>query len=98
MSATPPANWTVTFDPVSTDSIAPDQSVTIKATITPTGNSIAGDYTIPFRMKADQTSASASADIRFTVETSILGAILGAMLIIAAIGGLYWVFRRYGRR
>jgi uncharacterized membrane protein len=98
MSATPPSNWKVDFDPVTTDSIAPDQSVTVTAKITPSGNAIAGDYNITFRVKADQTSASDSADVRFTVETSILGTILGAILIVAAIGGLYWVFRRYGRR
>ena len=36
--------------------------------------------------------------IRFTVEAGILGAVIGGVLIIAAFGGLWWVFRRYGRR
>ncbi len=35
---------------------------------------------------------------RFTVETSLFGAVIGVVLIIVAIGGLLWVFRRYGRR
>jgi uncharacterized membrane protein len=96
MSATPPQDWTVKFDPTTIDSIAPDQSVTVKAQITPSGNAIAGDYSISFRAAA--TEANDSADVRFTVETSILGAIIGAALIVAAVGGLYWVFRRYGRR
>jgi uncharacterized membrane protein len=96
MSATPPSNWTVTFDPATTDSVAPGQPVQVKASITPSGNAIAGDYNISF--KANAAEASATADVRFTVETSILGAVIGAALIVAAIGGLYWVFRRYGRR
>jgi len=96
MSATPPQDWTVKFDPTTTDSIAPGDSVTIKAQITPSGSAIAGDYSISFRAAA--TEANDTADVRFTVETSILGAIIGAALIIAAVGGLYWVFRRYGRR
>lgn len=96
MSATPPANWTVDFDPKTVDSIDAGQSVTVKAKITPSGNAIAGDYNIAF--KATAKEASNDADVRFTVETSILGAILGAAVIVAALGGLYWVFRRYGRR
>ena len=96
MSATPPGDWTVKFDPPTIDSVAPNQQVTVKAQITPSGNAIAGDYSISF--KANATEANDSADVRFTVETSILGAIIGAGLIVAAIGGLYWVFRRYGRR
>ena len=96
MSGTPPSGWTVKFDPTSTDSLAPDQSVTVKAEITPSGDAIAGDYSIPF--KATAKEANVSDDVRFTVETSILGAIIGAALIVAAIAGLYWVFRRYGRR
>jgi uncharacterized repeat protein (TIGR01451 family) len=96
MSGTPPSGWTVKFDPTSTDSLAPDQSVTVKAQITPSGDAIAGDYNISF--KATAKEANVSSDVRFTVETSILGAIIGAALIVAAVGGLYWVFRRYGRR
>ena len=96
LSATPPNNWTVKFDPESTDSLAPDQSVTVKAQITPSADAIAGDYNLSFRATAAE--ANDSADVRFTVETSILGAVIGAALIVAAVGGLYWVFRRYGRR
>ena len=46
------------------------------------------------RVEADDDSA----EIRYTVEASPIGAVLGAALIVAAVGGLYWVFRRYGRR
>ena len=37
-------------------------------------------------------------EIRFTVEASIVGAIIGGALIVAFVVGLLWVFRRYGRR
>jgi len=60
-------------------------------------NAIAGDYDLSFKANATE-AANDSADVRFTVETSILGAVIGAALIVAAVGGLYWVFRRYGRR
>jgi uncharacterized membrane protein len=96
MSATPATGWTVKFDPESTDSLAPGQNVIVKAQITPSGDAIAGDYNIDFKATAKEANVSDS--VRFTVETSILGAVIGAAVIVAAVAGLYWVFRRYGRR
>jgi uncharacterized membrane protein len=97
MTATPPGKWTVTFDPETTATLAAGDRLTVTAHITPTGDAIAGDYTIGFRA-ASEESDDDSTDIRFTVEASILGALIGVALIAAALGGLYWVFRRYGRR
>lgn len=97
MTATQPKDWKVEFDPANVETLAPGDQTTITAHITPTGNAIAGDYNIDFRA-ASEESDDDSATIRFTVEASILGAIIGIALIVAAIGGLYWVFRRYGRR
>src|SRR5262249_59018000 len=79
MSASPPNNWTVTFDPATTDSLAPNDSATIKAKITPSGNAISGDYNITFKATAKEANVTES--FRFTVETSILGAIIGSGLI-----------------
>lgn len=97
MTATPPGKWKVTFDPETTPTLAAGDRLTVTAHITPTGDAIAGDYTIGFRASSKESDDD-SADIRFTVEASILGALIGVALIAAAIGGLYWVFRRYGRR
>jgi uncharacterized membrane protein len=96
MSATKPTNWNVTFDQETIESIGAGDSVDVKATITPTGDAIAGDYSLTVNAKGAE--ASTDADVRFTVETSIFGAIIGGILILAAVGGLYWVFQRYGRR
>ena len=97
MTATPPGEWTVEFEPEATETLEAGASVDVIAHITPTGDAIAGDYTIDFRAASEESDDDA-AEVRFTVEASILGAIIGAGLIAAAIGGLYWVFRRYGRR
>lgn len=96
LSATQPTNWKVDFDPVKIPSIEPAQTITVTAKVTPSGAAIAGDYSVTFRAGGDQ--ANDSAEIRFTVETSLFGAIIGGLLIIGALGGLWWVFRRYGRR
>ena len=97
VTASAPTDWKVTFDQSTVPSIAANQTVTVTATITPSGDAIAGDYQITFSASDDQQS-SASTDIRFTVETSLIWAIIGGGLIILVFVGLWWVFRRYGRR
>ena len=98
LSVTPPTNWTVTFDKEDgkVGEIAPNSEVTVIAKITPAGAAISGDYSLTFNARAKEANASAA--IRFTVEASLLGAVFGGVLIIAAIGGLFWVFQKYGRR
>lgn len=97
LSATPPTNWKVTFDQPTVASIAADQTVTVTATIVPSADAIAGDYQVTFNASSDQQT-SGSTDIRFTVETSLQWAIVGAGLIVIVFVGLWWVFKRYGRR
>jgi uncharacterized repeat protein (TIGR01451 family) len=96
LSDTVPTNWKVAFTPDTIDSITPDAPATVTAKITPSGDAIAGDYSLTFNARGAE--ANDSTDIRFTVETSLLGALIGGVLILAAVGGLLWVFRRYGRR
>lgn len=97
MSASLPANWTIDWGEQETvASVPPDQAITVTARITPSGDAIAGDYLLTIRGTGDQTTDST--EIRFTVNASILGAVVGIILIAAAFGGLWWVFRRYGRR
>lgn len=96
LTATKPTNWQVTFAPETIESIAAGSTAEVKVTFTPAGEAIAGDYSLTIDARGAEASADTS--VRFTVETSILGAIIGGALILAAIGGLYWVFRRYGRR
>jgi uncharacterized membrane protein len=97
LTSTPPSKWKVTFDKPSV-SIAPGSNATITATIVPAGDAVAGDYVVSFSAAADQSGATGTADLRFTVETSALWAIVGLAIIAIAIGSLGWVFRRYGRR
>lgn len=96
LSASAPSGWEVTFDPPTVDSVAANDAATVIAHIKPSGDAIAGDYVVTISAKNDQ--ANQSADIRITVETSPLWGVVGIALILAAVGGLYWVFQRYGRR
>lgn len=99
LEGTPPTGWKVTVDPADgVATIAPKQTATINATITPSGDVVAGDYLVTFKSTATEDTNGADAQIRFTVETSPIWAIVGIVLILLILGGLYYVFRTYGRR
>jgi uncharacterized membrane protein len=98
LTATPPTGWDVTFDPASVTSIDPQQTGTVTATITPSSEAVAGDYVVSFSAGAAEGGADASAQIRFTVETSPIWALVGIGIIVLILGGLFYVFRTYGRR
>ncbi len=104
VSSTPPNGWKVTFTPSDTiEQIAPGQDGQVTALITPSGDAVAGDYVVAFSASAtseDSTgsAATASEDIRVTVETSLVWGLVGLLLIAAVLAGLFWVFRTYGRR
>lgn len=98
LTAAPPTNWDVTMEPPTVASIEPGATETITATITPSGEAVAGDYVISFEAGAAEEGAGESSQIRFTVETSPLWALVGLGLIALIVAGLFYVFRTYGRR
>ncbi len=97
LTGTGPGKWDVTFDTPTVATIAAGQSVTVTAQIKPSGDAIAGDYTVTLSAKGDST-ASDSLQIRYTVETSVLWGVVGVALIVVVGAGVWWVFQRYGRR
>jgi uncharacterized membrane protein len=99
LSATAPEGWEVTFDPATIASLeagAPAPT-TVNAQVKPSGDAIAGDYTITVTATGDQSTRD-TMEIRYTVETNLLWGVIGVALIVAVAGGLWWVFQRYGRR
>ena len=97
MTSTAPSDWTVKFDKETLDPIAPGDTATVTAAITPSGNAVTGDYNLTITAGNDQVS-NQSLTYRFTVETSPIWAIVSLLIIVAIIGGLAWIFRTYGRR
>ena len=91
-----PTGWTVTFDPATVDSIVAGGEALTQASIVPNPDAIAGDYLITFRATNEQITSTT--EIRVTIETSPLWLIVGLALIAAVLGGLWWVFQRFGRR
>ncbi len=96
VAGTGPTNWDIAFDLETVASIGVGQTGTVVATITPTSDAVAGDYVVTIRGTTEETSGNVQ--IRVRVETSGFWWIVGVGLILATFGGLYWVFRTYGRR
>ena len=95
-TASAPTGWTVEFDQESVPTIAPGDSATVTAKITPTGDAITGDYNVT--MTATAAEASGNVTIRVKVDTPAFWWIAGLALIAVVFVGLWWVFRTYGRR
>lgn len=95
LSASTPTGWNVEFEPAAV-TVPAGGEVQVTAHMTPSGNAIAGDYVATFNARSDL--ASAEADMRITIETSLLWGVVGIGLIALVLAGLWWTFRRYGRR
>lgn len=91
-----PTDWEVTYSPKTIDEIAPGESATVEAKIQTSDQSIAGDYVT--RLTASTSEVTANSEIRVTVQTSLLWGWIGILIIAAALGGVYYLFRKYGRR
>lgn len=96
MKSSAPVDWTVSFEPNKIDVIAPGQHAQVFATIKASRKSVAGDYVANLEAKAPEKSATAS--FRISVRTPLLWGWLGILIIIGALGGVYYLFRKYGRR
>jgi uncharacterized membrane protein len=95
LTGSPPSGWEVKFEP-ETVNIEPQKSARVNAIITPSGDAVTGDYMVTLR--AEKDGQSSSADIRYTVQTSQWWGLVGILVIVAVAGGLWYVFRVYGRR
>ncbi|MEW6623332.1 MAG: NEW3 domain-containing protein [Bacillota bacterium] len=95
-SSKQPNNWAVTFEPDTIEVLQPGESRQITATISADAKAIAGDYVVS--LTASTKEVRSSADLRVTVKTSTLWGLVGVIIVVGVIAGLYHVFRKYGRR
>jgi uncharacterized membrane protein len=96
LTGTGPSEWEITFEPGTISQIAPGDTATSTGHITPSANAVAGDYQIT--LSASTEEANESMDVRVTVETAPIWGIVGIGLVLLTLGGMVWIFRRYGRR
>jgi uncharacterized membrane protein len=87
-----PNGWNVKFQPATLDSIDPGSTSQVQASVTPAGNTAAGDYVINFQANGQQ--ANVDKDYRLTVQTAnpILG-YAGIGVAVVLVGAAVWLFR-----
>jgi uncharacterized membrane protein len=95
-SAQAPVNWEVTFDPKRVERIEADSTAQVTAIIKAVKRSLAGDYIINIDAKVPEVSSRLI--FRISVRTPMLIGWLGILIILAAAGSVYYLFRKYGRR
>ncbi|HWV74969.1 MAG TPA: NEW3 domain-containing protein [Pseudosphingobacterium sp.] len=96
MKFSAPANWDVVFEPIKIPFLRSGSTDDVFATIKADKKAIAGDYVVNLEAKTPEVSSKAS--FRVSVETSLLWGWLGIFIILAALGGVYYLIRKYGRR
>lgn len=96
LSSQLPSRWEATFDPANIKQLEAGKSIDVKVNLKVPDKTIAGDYASKFEIK----SANSNADISFRmiVKTSLLSGWVGLLVIVLAIGLVYYLIRKYGRR
>lgn len=96
LAAQTPANWNVTFEPAKVERLDPGSSINVVANLNVPDKTIAGDYLTKFTVKNNNTTAESTH--RLTVTTSWLAGWLGITVVLAAMGMVYVLIKKYGRR
>lgn len=96
LSAMTPPNWEVEFDQKQIDLLEAGESRTVQAKIKAPSDVMAGDYVT--QIKAQAALASSEVDFRMSVKTSTLWGFVAIGIIALVIAGLFFVFKKFGRR
>jgi uncharacterized membrane protein len=96
LNALSPAKWSVQFNPKKINSIQPGSETQVYASIKADKNAIPGDYLT--NMEARTPEVTTKASLRIAVKTPMLWGWVGVLIILGALGGVYYLFRKYGRR
>lgn len=95
LSASAPSSWETSFSESAIASIAPGETQSVTMFVTPSNNSVSGDYQMSVTASCD--NASKNAAFRVTVRTSTKWGVVGVVIIAAIIAGLAYVFHKFGR-
>ena len=97
LSATPPSDWEVEFDPQQIAEIPAGEEAQVTVRLQPSEQAVAGDYIVTLRARPEDGS-SESAEFRITVRTSTLWGVVGIVLIAIAVFVVALAVTRFGRR
>lgn len=96
LNASTPSGWSVTFEPKKIDRLLPGKDEQVFATVKADKKAIPGDYVL--NMEAQTPETTSKAVFRMSVETPLLWGWIGILIVVAALGSVFYLFRKYGRR
>jgi uncharacterized membrane protein len=91
-----PTGWESTFEPANIKQLEAGKTIDVKATVKVPDKTIAGDYAANFTATNSNTNSQIA--FRLAVKTSLLSGWIGVLVILVAIGIVYYLIRKYGRR
>jgi len=91
-----PQGWRASINPASIVSLEPNERGTFTIQLVPPADIVAGEYKVNVKAKSGQ--AEKVDEFRIVVKESSNIAIYGILILIAVVGGLWYVFKKYGRR
>ena len=95
-TAAKPSKWEVTFTPQKIENLSAGSTEHVTATIKADKKAIPGDYVTKITAKASETSSEVS--FRMTVKSPMLWGWAGVFIIFIALGSVYYLFKKFGRR
>lgn len=96
LTATKPVDWEVTFEPSKIEKLSAGSTTNVTATIKASGKALPGDYVT--KMTAKTPEVNTTAEFRISVHTPMIYGWLGILIIVLVLGGVFYLFRKYGRR
>ena len=96
LTANKPVDWEVTFDPAKIDKMTASSTTNVTATVKAASKALPGDYIAKITAKTPEVNTTA--EFRLSVHTPMIYGWLGILIIVVVLGGVYYLFRKYGRR
>lgn len=91
-----PEGWQVKVDTPSVASLGPGEQKKVTMTVIPPADIVAGEYKLIAQVKCDQ--AEEKDEFRVVVQEQSYIALIGLLVVLGVVGGLWYMFRKYGRR
>lgn len=96
LTSSAPSGWTVEYSESSIDVLEAGATKEVTAYVTPSEDAMSGDYAMTLTARNSETSDYA--EFRISVKTETVFGVIGIGIIAVIVGGLWFVFRKYGRR
>ena len=72
------------------------QTTNVVATVKASKKALPGDYVTKMTVKTQEVNATT--DFRISVKTPMISGWVGVLIIVLVLGGVYYLFLKYGRR